>query len=62
MEDAIRAATLTVHPGSPLKLAPLPHLVAMKLYAGGLKSKADIVELLRRNPGAEMRRTKKSEL
>ena len=54
IEDAIRAATLVVRPGSPLKLVPLPQLVALKLYAGGLKSKADILELLRRNPDADV--------
>jgi hypothetical protein len=37
-----------------LKLVPLPQLVALKLYAGGLKSKADILELLRRNPDANL--------
>lgn len=54
IEDAVRAATLVVRPGSPLKLVPMPHLVALKLHAGGLKSKADIVELLRRNPDADL--------
>jgi hypothetical protein len=54
IEDALRAATLVVRPGSSLKLVPMPHLVALKLYAGGLKSKADIVELLRRNPDADL--------
>ncbi|OGV68172.1 MAG: hypothetical protein A2498_14965 [Lentisphaerae bacterium RIFOXYC12_FULL_60_16] len=54
IEDAIRAATLVVRPGSPLKLVPLPQLVALKLYAGGLRSKADILELLRRNPDANL--------
>lgn len=33
---------------------PLAQLVALKLYAGGLGSKADIVELLRRNPEADL--------
>ena len=32
----------------------LPQLVALKLYAGGLKSKADILELLTRNPEADL--------
>ncbi len=54
IEDAIREATLAVRPGSSLKLVPLPHLVALKLYAGGMKSKADIVELLNRNPDADL--------
>lgn len=50
IEDAIANSSLTVRSGSPLKLTPIPQLIAMKLYAGGYKSKADIVELLRRNP------------
>jgi hypothetical protein len=29
-------------------------LVALKLYAGGTKSRADIVELLAHNPDADM--------
>ncbi len=37
-----------------LRLVPLPQLVALKLYAGGSKSRADIVELLRRNPEADL--------
>jgi hypothetical protein len=35
-------------------VVPLPHLVALKLYAGGMKSRADIVELLSRNPDGDM--------
>ncbi len=54
IEDARRCAKLVVREGSPLRLVPLPHLVALKLYAGGYKSKADIVELLRRNPGVDL--------
>lgn len=50
IEDALRESDLTARPGSPLKLVPLPHLIALKLYAGGTKSKADILELLVRNP------------
>lgn len=50
IEDAIRLSTLVVREGSPLKIVPIPHLVALKLYAGGYKSKADIIELLARNP------------
>jgi hypothetical protein len=33
---------------------PLPHLVALNVYAGGTKPRADIVELLSRNPGADL--------
>lgn len=50
IEDAVRLSTLVVREGSPLKIVPIPHLVALKLYAGGHKSKADIIELLVRNP------------
>ena len=54
IEDALTEAKLTVRPGSPLKLVPLPHLVALKLCAGGTKSKADILELLLRNPDLDL--------
>jgi len=50
IDDAVLASTLHVREGSPLKLVPLPHLIALKLYAGGYKSKADIVEILKCNP------------
>ena len=50
IEDAVRSAQNAIRPGSRLKLVPLPHLIALKLYAGGHKSKADIVEVLSRNP------------
>jgi len=50
IEDAVRLATLVVREGSPLRIVPIPHLIALKLYAGGHKSKADIIELLIRNP------------
>jgi len=53
IEDALRHATLAVREGSPLRIVPIPQLVALKLYAGGHKSKADIVELLLRNPDAD---------
>lgn len=54
IEDALRAATEVIRPGSPLRLVPLPQLIALKLYAGGFKSKADIVELLARRPGTDV--------
>ena len=54
VEDAVREASLVVRAGSALRIAPLPQLVALKLYAGGFKSKADIVELLARNPDADL--------
>lgn len=54
IEDAIRESTLVVREGSPLRLVPIPQLIALKLYAGGYKSKADIVELLARNPDLDI--------
>jgi hypothetical protein len=54
IEDAVQASTLRVRQGSSLKLVPLPHLIALKLYAGGHKSQADIVELLVRNPDLDL--------
>ncbi len=54
IEDAVKATTASIRPDSLLKLTPLPQLVALKLYAGGLKSKADIAELLTRNPEADL--------
>jgi hypothetical protein len=54
IEDAIRATTHLLRADSPLRLVPMPHLIALKLYAGGHKSKADIVELLLRNPGVDV--------
>ncbi|MCG6116792.1 MAG: hypothetical protein MEQ07_01155 [Aquimonas sp.] len=37
--------------GSVLRCVRLEHLVALKLYAGGLGDHADIVQVLARNPG-----------
>ena len=54
IDDAVQASTLHVREGSPLKLVPLPHLIALKLYAGGYKSKADIVEILKCNPDIDL--------
>lgn len=53
IDDALGSSPPVVRPGSPLRIVPLPHLVALKLYAGGFRAKADIVELLRRNPGTD---------
>lgn len=44
------AATLRVRSGARLPVIPLAHLIALKLYAGGRKSEADVVEVLKRNP------------
>jgi hypothetical protein len=62
IQDAFAGGDLRLHPGSTLRLIPIPQLVALKLYAGGLKSKTDIIELLRLNPEqdlAEIARTVK---
>jgi hypothetical protein len=37
-----------------LSVVRLPHLIALKLYAGGPKSTLDILELLARNPELDM--------
>lgn len=54
IDDALRVAKLVVREGSPLRLVPIPQLIALKLYAGGYKSKADIIELLARNPEVDL--------
>jgi len=47
-----RAAVATAVPNAlgTLAVADLPHLVALKLYAGGRKSELDVLELLDRHP------------
>jgi hypothetical protein len=35
---------------SSIRVVDIPHLVALKLYAGGYKSRLDVLELLARNP------------
>lgn len=54
IESGLAAADTVIRAGSRLRIVPLPHLVALKLYAGGTKSRADIVELLSRNRDADM--------
>jgi len=54
IDGGLAAADAVIRSGSRLRIVPLPHLVALKLYAGGTKSRADIVELLARNPDADM--------
>jgi hypothetical protein len=51
-DDAIRTATPGLVAGTTLRVVDLPHLVALKLYAGGYKSRLDILELLERNAAA----------
>lgn len=52
--DALAETPRAVRDGSALRVIPLPHLVALKLYAGGLRSLADAVEVLRENPAADL--------
>jgi hypothetical protein len=51
--DAVRTAT-ALGPSTPLRCATLAHLIALKLYAGSRRDQADVVELLRRNPGVDL--------
>lgn len=53
IDGGLAMSDTVIRPGSHLRIVPLPHLVALKLYAGGTKSHADIVELLACNPDAD---------
>jgi hypothetical protein len=52
-EEAVRTAT-AVEPSTPLRCVTLALLIALKLYAGGRRDQADVIELLRRNPDADL--------
>jgi hypothetical protein len=54
IRDALDGEDVRIRPGSMLRIMPIPQLVALKLYAGGWKAQADIVELLRRNPEVDV--------
>lgn len=54
IRDALVGEAVPIRPGSVLRLVPIAQLVALKLYAGGPRSKADIFELLRRNPEVDL--------
>lgn len=54
IRDALAGDEIRTRPDGGLRVAPIPQLVALKLYAGGWKALADIVELLRRNPEADL--------
>ena len=41
-------------PESTLKVVPLAHLIGLKLYAAGNKSKNDVLELIRANPELDL--------
>jgi hypothetical protein len=60
IHDALAGEDIRIRPGSTLRIVPIPQLVALKLYAGGWKSHADIVELLRRNPNVDLKAIRKS--
>lgn len=48
--EAIQTAVAGIVAGTHLRVVDLPHLVALKLYAGGYKSRLDVLALLERNP------------
>jgi hypothetical protein len=52
--EAVRSAIAGPVTGSPLRLVTLPYLIALKLFAGGYKSRLDVLELLTRNPAAPL--------
>ncbi len=56
IQEGQQEADFVVRENSRLKILPLAYLVVLKLYAGGLKSKADIYEVLSRNPGENLDR------
>jgi len=53
IEAALRDAS-PYREGAGLRLVTLQHLILFKLYAGGVKSKTDVLELLSRNPELDM--------
>ncbi len=59
IDDAVQTSTLFASEGSLMRVVPLPHLIALKLYAGGHKSKADILELIARNPEFDLDQVRK---
>jgi hypothetical protein len=50
------ASAIALVPDDPLKVADLASLIAFKLYAGGPKSRLDLLELLERNPELDIER------
>ena len=47
-ESSIQAAAACI-PGYDLPVVDVPHLVALKLYAGGPRNQSDVLELIERN-------------
>ena len=58
-KEAIELAESAQMPGSALRVVDLPHLVALKLYAGGSKSRDDVSQLLAANPDADLAAVRK---
>lgn len=54
IRDALAGGEILVTPGGELRIIPLPQLIALKLYAGGSRSRSDIIEVLHRNPQADL--------
>lgn len=54
IRDALKGEVIEMSSGSRLRIVPIPQLVALKVYAGGVASRADIIELLRRNPEVDL--------
>lgn len=55
IRDALAGKDIRTIPNGKLRVMPIPQLVALKLYAGGWKSLTDVVEMLRRNPEADLK-------
>lgn len=45
IRDALNGEDVRISPDSRLRVVPIPQLVALKLCAGGWKSKADIIDV-----------------
>ncbi len=52
--EGVKAAEPLVVAGAAVGVVDLAHLVAMKLFAGGMKSQLDVVALLAFNPDADL--------
>ncbi|MEW6338459.1 MAG: hypothetical protein ACOY3Y_14955 [Acidobacteriota bacterium] len=55
--EAVQTAAPGTVAGAALRVVDLPHLVALKLYAGGYTSRLDVLALLERNPGLDVAET-----
>jgi hypothetical protein len=54
IRDSLSGEEIRMPHNGGLRVMPIPQLVALKLYAGGWRSLADIVELLKRNPQVDL--------